>query len=286
MRVTGKTKILGILGYPVEHSLSPTLHNAGFRALGLGWVYVPWAVPPNRLEAVVRGLAGAENFMGGNVTVPHKEAVVPFLDTLSPEAERLGAVNTIVRRNAKLEGHNTDGAGFLAALREQGFDPAGSRIVLIGAGGAAKAVAFALAGVGAQAISIVNRTPARAEELARGMARVFPGVRTMAYPLLTFTRVSFSTGGDLIVNCTSAGLRAEDHPPLDGEIFRDFAFAYDLIYNPPETRFLRTARAAGCRAANGTGMLLHQGTLAFELWTGRKAPVAAMRAALNGALFP
>lgn len=280
-QIRGTTKVCGLFGYPVEHSFSPALHNAAFSFLALDYVYVPFAVPPEELERAVRAIR-ALNLAGVNVTVPHKEKVLPFLDELTPEAELTGAVNTIVPHKGKLVGYNTDGAGFLRALEEAaGFAPEGKRALLLGAGGAARAVAGALALAGAQEISVANRTSGRAAQLAREL-NSRTSCRVRAIPLEEQTLGAVVESAQLIVQATPVGMHPADEacPPFPFQRLKSGQVVCDLIYNPPLTRFLERAQSAGARVVNGLGMLLYQGALAFELWTGVAAPVEIMRQAL------
>jgi len=281
--IGGRTRLCGVLGHPLEHTLSPRMHNAAFAALGLDWVYLPWPVGPDRLGEALRGLRALANFAGANVTVPHKEAVIPYLDELTEEARAVGAVNTIVRAGDRLTGHTTDGAGLLAALAEAAdFRPEGACVVIVGAGGAGRSAAFALAAAGARQVAILNRSEARAQALADDVRGVADDVEVLAYQLQSGSSTARILGGaDLVVNATSVGLRPTDSSPVDLALCGPGAVAYDMVYNPPESSFLRQARARGLRAANGLGMLVHQGAAAFALWTGRAAPVDVMRGALG-----
>lgn len=281
--ISGRTRLCGVLGYPLEHTLSPRMHNAAFAALGLDWVYLPWPVVPERLGEALRGLRALANFAGANLTVPHKEAVIPHLDELTEEARAVGAVNTIVCAGDRLTGHTTDGAGLLAALAEAAdFRPGGASVVIVGAGGAGRSAAFALAAAGVRQVTILNRSEARARALAADVARAAHGGKVLAYQLLNTPSTAQILGGaDLVVNATPLGMRPGDPSPVDLALCRPAAVAYDMVYNPPETPFLRQARSRGLRAANGLGMLLYQGATAFALWTGRAAPVDAMRGALG-----
>lgn len=279
--IDGHTQLAFLLGHPVGHSHSPAMHRAAFAATGLNAVYLPWAVAPERLAAAIQGLRAMENLLGANVTVPHKEAVIPLLDELTPEASVMGAVNTLLIRGGRFVGDNTDGSGFLAALHEDlDCQVAGDTVAVLGAGGAARAIAVSLARAGARRILVLNRSPDRADRLAELVRAASPGCEVETGALAPGWRLEATPALRLLINTTSLGLQASD-PPL-------FAYAslappvavYDLIYNPPETPLLRAARNAGCRAQNGLGMLLHQGALAFERWTGRAAPLAAMREVL------
>jgi shikimate dehydrogenase len=285
--ITGHTRLCGILGHPLGHTLSPRMHNAAFAALGLDWVYLPWPVPPGRLGEAVRGLRALANFAGANVTVPHKEAVLPHLDALTDEARAVGAVNTVVRNGDRLTGHTTDGTGLLAALAEEtAFRAQGARVVIIGSGGAARSAAFALAGAGARQITLLNRSMTRAEALAADLQRTAPEAAIAAYPLHPSPPGQILGSADLTINATSVGMQSNDPSPLDLTPCRPGAVAYEMIYHPPETEFLRQARSLGLQAANGLAMLLHQGAAAFALWTGQPPPKESMRRALRGEESP
>ncbi|MCL6447169.1 MAG: shikimate dehydrogenase [Armatimonadetes bacterium] len=280
-KISGTTKVCGLIGNPVEHSFSPAMQNAAFSSLGLDYIYVPFLVAPADLGqalAAVRAL----NLVGVNVTVPHKEKVLPFLDELAPEAEIAGAVNTIVRQGGRLSGHNTDGAGFLRALAaDAGFAPEGKNVLVLGAGGAARAVSAALARAGAREIRIAGRTAQKAAALAREINERVHG-RARAIPWGEEDLLEVLPDVQLVVQATPVGMhpRPEDCPPFPFQGLRSGHLVCDLIYHPPLTKFLARAKAAGARIMNGLGMLLYQGVLAFELWTGVSAPVEVMRRAL------
>ncbi len=281
LRLTGLTRVCMSLGYPIAQSLSPTVQTRAFRVLGLDWIYIAWGVRAEHLEVTVRALRGSENFAGGNVTAPHKETIVPLLDGLTREAERLRAVNVILRDGDRLIGHTTDGAGYVAALREAGYDCRGKRVLILGAGGAARAVGVALADAGVAEIWILNRTVTRAESVARLLADAgFSHVRVgqLAEAASALRQV------DLVVNATSVGLQKEAPPLFDYGLLRPPVLVSDLVFFPRETPFLQQAREQGCRTMNGLGMLLHQAVLSFERWTGMEPPVAVMRHALLEAL--
>lgn len=280
--IDGHTRLAFLLGYPVSHSASPAMHRAAFAAAGVNGAYLPWAVAPAHLPAAVEGLRSMENLLGANVTVPHKEAVVPLLDDLTPEAEAIGAVNTVIPRSGRLVGDNTDGAGFLAALQEElGCRPEGLTAAVLGAGGAARAVAAALARRGVRRVVVVNRTASRAEALAAHLTARCPGCDIAVQTLHSSWQASQVPEIRLLVNTTSVGLHPGDPPLFDYDSLPAEVVVADLIYRPAETPLLRAARRRGCRAANGLGMLVHQGALAFECWTGVPAPVQAMRDAVG-----
>jgi shikimate dehydrogenase len=278
--ISGKTTIVGLIGWPVSHSVSPPMHNAAFAALGLDWCYVPLPVPvepPAAIGDAVRGLA-ALGLAGANVTVPHKQAVMPHLDRLSPAAQAIGAVNTLrVEPDGTIFGDNTDAPGFVADLRSHGVDPAGQHVLVLGAGGSARAVVYGLASAGAASIIIANRTVARAEALA---AALQPQVA--ACPLhpcsLPHDLYRAAEQAGLIVNCTSMGMtpQMETMPWPDDLPFRPDQTVYDLVYNPPQTRLLQHAAAGRAHTIGGLGMLIWQGAIAFEAWTGIAPPAEVM----------
>lgn len=286
--INGSTKVCGIFGYPVEHTFSPSMHNAAFKSCDLNFVYLPFTVKPKELERAVSGIR-AMNITGVNITVPHKEKVIPFLDEVSEDARLIGAVNVIVNRGGRLCGYNTDGAGFVRALKEEtGFLPPGSKILIMGAGGAARAVAVQLACSGAALITLANRTPARARKLADMLKNAGFCSEVLAY------RYDYPDGGpelaeavvvnnyDLVVQTTPVGMhpKERDCPSFPFQKLRPGAIICDIIYNPPRTVFLKRAGEAGAKTCNGLGMLLYQGVLAWEMWTGYRAPVEVMRKAL------
>jgi shikimate dehydrogenase len=297
--ISGNTRLVGVMGWPISHSLSPRMHNAAFDALGLDWAYVPLSVPPERVGDAVRGLS-ALGFAGTNVTVPHKSAVIPFLDALTPIARAIGAANTIVvLPDGSLLGDNTDGAGFMADLRAHGVRVCGSvgvsgsslsippyshtptHALILGAGGAARAVAYVLADAGA-IVAVANRTPDRAWELCQTVAAALPeAADRLSAHAFPDGLAELAPEADLVVNATSLGLRDGDPLPWDAAIaFRTGQVVYDLIYNRP-TPLLALAEAQGARTIDGLGMLVHQGACAFELWTGREAPIDVMMEAFR-----
>ncbi len=280
LSITGKTRLVGVIGWPIEHSLSPPMHNAAFANLGLDWVYVPLPVRPSGVRHAIQGLV-ALNFVGANVTVPHKQAVIRYLDELSDAAKITGAVNTIHLSGDKLRGYNTDAVGFLNSLLEAGCTPEGRRVAVLGAGGAARAVVYALCRAKADAVTVFNRTAERAAFLIDDLAEVFPKVRLQFAPLTGEALRELNGNVDLVVNTTSVGMspNAIECPwPEDVPIPSKATF-YDLVYNPLETTFLARARAAGAIAVDGLGMLVHQGAYAFERWTGQPPPLDVMRQA-------
>jgi shikimate dehydrogenase len=256
------------------------MHNAAFTALGLDWVYIPWGVRPEAFPGAIEALRRIENFGGANVTIPHKEAALEGLDEVSAEALSIGAVNTIVPRDGLLVGHNTDGEGFMTALREEaGEDPRGKRVGLVGAGGGAKAVACALAQVEVAEVCLFNRSRDRAQSVVNHLRKSFPNVEFLALGLQYFGP-DILRRLDILINATPVGMEPSDPPLFDYGMLGEELLVCDLIYRPAETPLLASARLRGCRVLNGCGMLLYQGARAFELWTGLKAPVPIMRQAL------
>lgn len=280
--IDGQTRIIGIFGDPIAHTRSPAMHNAAFRSLTLPYVYVPFHVRPGELAKATRGIR-ALNLRGINVTVPHKERIIRSLDTLSPEAELCGAVNTVVNRDGRLFGDNTDGRGFVNSLQENGLAPRGAEVVLIGAGGSARAVLVSLIRARCAAVRIVNRTEAKAGKLVRA-CQPAGKTRLDALPLNTLRDPALFAGVGLVINATSAGLHGDAFPPLAYAATPAGCLFYDLLYRPERTPFLKHARAAGRPAMDGQQMLLHQGALAFALWTGQPAPLEVMGRALRRSL--
>ncbi|MFQ6058008.1 MAG: shikimate dehydrogenase [Anaerolineae bacterium] len=281
--ISGETRLVGIIGWPVAHSLSPAIHNAAFQALGLDWAYVPLPVRPERLAEAIEGLR-ALGFAGASVTIPHKQAVMPLLDQITPAAQAMGAVNTVaVREAGRLVGDNTDWVGFLASLEDAGFDPAGKRCAVIGAGGGARAVVYALAWAGGHPV-VFNRTVERAARLVEDLRAIFPHVAFQVHPLERLGQIGQETA--LLVNATPLGM----WPQIDGSPWPDdlplpsHLTVCDIVYNPLETKLLRQARGAGATTISGLGMLVHQGAAAFRLWTGLEPPVDVMMEACHRAL--
>ncbi|RUM89399.1 MAG: shikimate dehydrogenase [Thermovibrio sp.] len=281
MRITGKTSVYGIVGFPVKHSLSPVMQTAAFEEAGIDAVYVPFEVKPELLKEAVEGLK-ALGVKGFNVTVPHKEKVIESLDYLSDETEAIGAVNTVKNEEGKLTGYNTDAEGFIRSLQEEGIDLKGKRVLMFGAGGAAKAVGYALLREGVKFLNVVNRDFSRGKKLGDLLGK-FGNV--LVYPLKEGTVEVLLKDADVIVNTTSVGLRRDDPQLFDYSKIPKGIVVVDIIYNPPETPLLRAARERGCKTVNGLGMLIHQGAVAFEIWTGVRAPVEKMREVLVGELY-
>ena len=280
LTVTGKTSLVGLMGWPVEHSLSPIMHNTAFAEIGCDFAYVPLPVRPDHVEQALKGLA-ALNFVGSNVTVPHKQAVMRYVDELSEAARLTGAVNTLYLEDGKFFGYNTDAYGFLESLKEEDCDPKAMRVAVLGAGGAARAVVYALARAGGDSITVLNRTAERAAFLVDDLTEAFPDSLMTFEALTDQALAALNSQVDLIVNTTSVGMypAVDTCPwPANVPISSQVTFC-DLVYNPLETVFLAQARAAGARTINGVGMLVHQAAFGFEKWTGHAAPIEVMRQA-------
>lgn len=286
MKLSGHTKPFAVLGHPIGHTLSPVMHNAAIQALQMDAIYLAFDVAPENLLQVLPAMRDM-GFRGVNLTVPLKETAFRGLPNLEDLARTLGAVNTVeFLPDGSLRGHNTDGPGFLTALRESfALDIAGLDIFLFGCGGAGRAVAITSAMNRAASLLLCDVDPERAVRLQAEIQKIAPACRvsTMAAHTPDPARTKAC---QLIVQATPVGMKTTDPAPLPPNLFTSGQFAYDLVYMYPETAFMRTAIAAGAKAANGLGMLLHQGARAFTIWTGIQPPVAIMRAALEQAVYP
>ena len=275
--ISGKTKLCGIIGDPIEHTMSPVMQNAAFRERGLDYVYAAFRVKPEDLGKAIEGIR-ALDIKGMNVTIPHKVAVIPFLDKLDPLAEKIDAVNTITNENGVLTGYNTDASGFLQALVEKEIEPMGKNVVILGAGGASMAISLILADNGAR-LTILNRLLELdwAKELAGRISQLF-STEVKALELNRGNLTAVLGNADILVNATSIGMTPHiDQMPLDSDLLRAELVVFDIVYNPIKTRLVREAEAAGAETISGVEMLVWQGVLAFEKWTGQKAPVELMR---------
>jgi shikimate dehydrogenase len=269
--ISGTTKLYGIIGYPVEHSFSPRMHNAAFSALKMDARYLAFPVKPEQVQQALEGIR-VLNISGINVTVPHKSSVIPYLDEVSPLALKLGAVNTIVNVDGHLSGTNTDISGFVRSLGALNFSPKNKTVAVLGAGGSARAVLAGLADAGASRILIHNRTAGRAESLVTEFSQKFPKTKLSAVSLQTVQDSNL----DLLVNTTTVGMES-DASPMDLSLCEKIENVLDLIYSPAKTRLLRQSQELGIPAVNGSGMLLYQGCEAFTFWTGKPAPETVMR---------
>lgn len=281
----GHNKLFGIFGDPIDHTLSPVMHNAAFEALGLPYFYFPFHVSSERLKGAVGALLPL-GIKGVNITIPHKEAVIPLLDSVAEDAEKVGAVNTIeVTSTNRLVGHNTDGKGFIASLHEMDVDPSGKRVVLLGAGGAAGGVAFQLAKEPVSELILMARSPARGKRLAERLASAFPALKIALYEMNWSKGVPFRRDPSmLLINSTPLGMREDDPSPFPMDQIDPTWVVADLIYRPYRTPLLISAQRAGAKPISGLGMLLHQGALAFEIWTKQKPSLSVMKKALLDAL--
>ena len=275
--LSSRTKIYLLIGDPVEQSLSPAMHNAAFKALGLNSVYVALRVPKPMLARVMTGVK-AMAIAGLNVTVPHKITIINMLDKIEESAKLVGAVNTIKNVRGKLVGFNTDGEGALQALEQKTGKLTGKKVVLLGAGGAARAIAFSLAKVGAE-ISIANRTVSRARVLASAVEKSF-GVSVKSLGLSHSELTKVIRRADVLINATTVGMHPNVGQTLvTADMMHRGLVVNDIVYKPLETRLLREAKRAGAKTVDGLGMLVHQGALSFEIWTGTRAPIKVMEAA-------
>jgi len=268
-------KLYGLIGNPVEHSLSPYMHNAAFSRLNIDAAYLPFLVEKGKLGPAISALKRT-GISGFNVTVPFKSECIKYLDRIDPLAKAIGAVNTVVNKDRKLIGYNTDCTGFLRSVKEDlRFSPKGRDIFLLGAGGAARAVAFGLAKSNAKTIMIYDIMPLKVNALITDVKKSFPAVDIIASGFKDMPRLI--QGCRLLVNCTPVGMRSKDPLPIEAKLLHKGLKVYDIVYTPLKTRLVKTAEGKSIKAVNGINMLLYQGVLAFELWTGRKAPVSLMR---------
>jgi shikimate dehydrogenase len=273
------TKLVGLLGQPLGHSLSPAMHNRAFRSLGLNYCYLPIEVAARDLPTVAAGIARM-NFAGYNVTIPHKIRIMDCLDAIDPLARAIGAVNTVTIENGLTTGYNTDGAGFVRSLQADAqLSAAGQSVLILGSGGAARAIAMTLAHEGAARIIISNRTTEKAQALARAVNQEGRTCcETLA--LQPGPLAAALQGTDILVNTTPVGMHPDTgRAPIDPVLLRPSLVVCDIVYNPRRTHLLEAARRRGCRIVEGLGMLVYQGAAGFRLWTGREAPVEAMFAA-------
>lgn len=278
-KINAETRLCAVLGSPIRHSASPAMHNAAFAEFGMDWRYLAFEVDPKNLRAAIEG-AKAMNFAGLNLTVPHKLLAVEMMDELDESAKIWSAVNTIKFQNGRAIGFNTDADGLVNSLREDlNFNPRGAKVLLLGAGGAGRTAALKLAAENVAELFLVNRTQSKAEEIAAEIQKQFSSVKIA----VGFPKVKV----DLVLNATSLGLKTEDPSPLDEKQFslKNAGAVYDMIYRPAETKLLSAARNSGSKTANGLGMLLHQGAKAFEIWTGKPAPLGVMRRALEQNIY-
>ncbi len=271
-------KIYGLMGYPVSHSLSPLMHNAAFSCLKINAEYKLFPLKEKKIGLFLQNVKH-NNIFGLNVTVPYKEKVISFMDSISYEAKLIGAVNTIKVSDARLSGFNTDGEGFLRHLRQDlEFNPEGKNIAIIGAGGAARAISIYLSRTNPKLISICDIDKSKLSALVNHLKANFKD--TDIKPADSIEELNLRDA-DLLINTTPIGMKEDDACLINKKSIHKEMLVYDLIYNPKETKFLKVAKDKGARTANGLGMLLYQGMASFEIWTGEKAPIEIMREALN-----
>jgi len=275
--IDGKTMLYGVIGNPVKHSFSPRMHSLAFQKLCINAVYVPFLIQEDHLPGLMNAFS-IIGIQGFNITLPFKEKIVPYLDSLSEEAELLQSVNTVIKTHGGWKGYSTDGSGFMRSLAAAKIALSQKKVLLAGAGGAARAIAVSLAKAGVAEISIVNRTQQKAEKLADLIYRVSPA-------LAVRTAISRDSSPDIVINTTSVGMN-DDKCPLADEILQDCKWIIDIIYNPPVTPLLKKAIGRSISHMNGLDMLLYQGVEAFEIWTGQKAPVDIMRQSLIASVYP
>ncbi len=277
MILSGKTKVYGIFGDPIAHSLSPAMQNHAFRHYEIDAAYVPFHVLPENLESAVSSLR-VLNIAGVNVTVPHKEKIIPFLDAIDPATQLIGAVNTVVNNDGVLTGYNTDASGFMRSLRgSMEFEPLGKNVVILGAGGACRAVSVALAFAGVNSIMVVNRHPERADNLISGLKPHFHDVRLASSGYSDDAYLTALAEADLVVNATSVGLHGERLAFLPLECIKGSAFIFDMIYSLSKTTLIKSAHELNLRSDDGLSMLAAQGEDAFALWTGLQPAQGFMR---------
>jgi shikimate dehydrogenase len=279
MRINTDTQYLGLFGNPVAHSLSPLLHNYILQEMGYNYIYLPFAIPRERLKDAVNAIRGL-NFRGVNVTIPHKEAVIPYLDDISPAAAACGAVNVISNENGRLRGYNTDGAGFIASLQEAGV-PLQGRALFIGAGGAARSLAASLAAEGISQLDFIDIDLPRAETLADSLA--LSHVSAAAYLMSKDKITELASLCNIIINCTPIGMypAIDESPVATLDMLQPGTVVCDIIYNPLNTRFLAMGQARGLKTINGLSMFVNQAALSLEIWLGIKPPLQLMKDVLR-----
>jgi shikimate dehydrogenase len=277
MTISGKTRVCGVIGDPIEHSLSPIMHNAAFQALEMDYVYLAFKVKPACVPDAVEGMR-ALNIRGLNVTMPHKKAVMASLDRIDLSAQIIGSVNTILNKENLLFGFNTDGVGSVKALKENGVSLKGSKVLLLGAGGAARAIAYAMAKE-ADELTVLNRTLKDAQTLAK-LVENAASKRIVSGSLSLEDIDANLQDSDILINATSVGMKPRpDQTPVPIELLRKNLAVMDIVYNPLETKLARDAKTLGAKVISGVEMLIYQGAASFEIWTGKSAPVEVMRKA-------
>ena len=285
MEIGAKTKVVGVIGWPLGHTLSPPMHNAAFEKAGLDWVYVALPTPPETLEEAIRGMK-ALGMTGLNVTIPHKEAVMEFLDEVKAEAKQIGAVNTIWVEDGNLCGTNTDAYGFLASLDDEGVVRLENKAAaIIGSGGVARAIVTACASEGMKALALTDIVIERAHALEDAVTKSFPQITVNVFEPEHPDLYDAVSSADVLVNATPLGMKPDDPLPIEAEHIRSGSVVFDAVYNPAETKLLAAAARKECKAIGGLGMLAHQGARSFEIWTGVAPDVELMKEVLKQKLF-
>ena len=275
MKIIGNTKVCAVIGDPIDHSFSPIIQNAAFHALQLNYVYVAFRVSEENLKSSIEGIR-VLNIRGFNVTMPLKSAIIPYLDQLDCHAQKIGAVNTVLNKNNKLIGYNTDGVGALSALEENHQSLTNKKVLILGAGGASRAISFSFAEY-AYKLEILNRTIEKAKKIAEEINSLYP--RKVKYGSLENLTEATKTV-DIIVNATSLGMYPKEvENPIPLDLLRPDHTVFDLVYHPIKTKLLSEAKKVGAKTINGLDLLLHQGSLSFKIWTGKQAPISVMRKA-------
>jgi shikimate dehydrogenase len=277
MDISGKTRICGVIGDPIEHTLSPIMHNAAFNALKLDYSFIAFKVKPAELENAANGMR-ALNIRGLNVTMPHKSAILKFLDRVDLSAQIINSVNTVLNKESKLFGFNTDGVGALKALRENGVELKGRKVLLLGAGGAARAIAYSMAKE-TDELAVLNRTLKPAQDLAKLLEKL-ANKKIFAGSLSPKEIQQNLQDSDILINATSIGMKPKaEESVVASKLLRPNLAVMDIVYNPIETKLVKEAQAVGAKVVSGVEMLIYQGAASFEIWTGKPAPVEVMRQA-------
>jgi shikimate dehydrogenase len=276
-KITGLTRVYGVIGDPIDHSLSPAIQNSAFQSIGLNAIYVPFRVSGSGLGSAVHGLR-ALGISGFNVTTPHKTAILRYLDNVDTRAAEIGSINTVLNHAGTLTGFNTDGSGAMAAMRNAGLSLGGQTLLLLGAGGAARAIAYSI-GQSSCSVTLMNRTTSSARRLAKLLAAKF-GIKAEYAPLTRKAIHGWVDSADIILNASSMGMDAKNTPPIERKWLRRDQWVFDIVYRPLQTKLLRDAISEGARTINGLEMLLGQGAESFAIWTGKEPPTRAMRRAL------
>ncbi len=284
MKIDGHTKVVGLFGYPVRHTLSPVFQNAAFQAKKLNFIYLPFEVTPQLLSFAIKSLP-ALGIAGVNITIPHKENVMQYLSGVTNEAMIMGAVNTVEVVDGKLIGYNTDGYGFITSLKKDlKTELKGKKIMVLGAGGGARAVVLKALMERVGKVYIGDAVEEKVVKLISDVKRIYPDSDVVAYNLKNNEVKGILEEVEILINATPVGMKKDDPLLIKPEWMKKGLMVYDLIYNPFETKLLKAAKKKGCRCCNGLGMLLHQGAKSFEIWTGKKAPVDVMKRALQKAI--